>query len=119
MMDIFDATILCKNCNKKMNPIVINKSGSQLRAVECEKCHERILHPADISSLEKFNNLKGKTYNVKLRLVGNSHAISIPKEIVNFIRQQERIMDDMVRLCFEDMSRLSLRFGNLEKEDPY
>ena len=58
-----------------------------------------------------INNLKGKTYNVKLRMVGNSHAISIPKEIVNFIHEQEKMMDDMVRLCFEDMRKLSLVFG--------
>ena len=112
MTDIFDATILCKNCNKKMRQIVISKNGAQLRAVECEKCREKIIHPADLNSLEKFNDLRGKTYNVKLRVVGNSHAISIPKEIVDFIREQEKIMDDMVRLCFDDMHKLSLRFGN-------
>ena len=47
-------------------------------------------------------------------MVGNSHAISIPKEIVNFIKQQEREMDTMVRLCLEDMERLSLRFGGFD-----
>ena len=56
-------------------------------------------------------NLKGKTYNVKLRVVGNSHAISIPKEIVNFMKQQEEMMDDMVQLCFEDIRKLNLTFG--------
>jgi len=42
-----------------------------------------------------------------------------PKEIVNFMSQQERIMDDMVRLHFDDMRKLSLFFGNPEKEDMY
>jgi hypothetical protein len=95
-----------------MQTIVLNKNGSQLRAVECKTCKDKILHPADVASFEKFNNLKGKTYNVKLRVVGNSHSVSIPKEIVNFMRQQEKIMDDMVHLCFDDMRKLSLRFGN-------
>ena len=52
-----------------------------------------------------------------MRLVGNSYAVSIPKEIVSFMSTQEKIMDDMVRLCFEDLNRLSLNFGNLEKEN--
>jgi len=109
--DIFDATILCKKCEKKMQHKVLNKNGAQLRAVECPNCKNKIIHPSDLHAQEKFNNLKGKTYNVKLRIVGNSHAISIPKEIVNFIREQEKAMDDMVRLAFDDMHKLSLDFG--------
>lgn len=111
MTDIFDTTILCKNCKQEMTPTLVNKSGAELRAITCNKCNDQIIHPADLNCLNNFNNLKGKTYNVKLRMVGNSHAISIPKEIVNFIREQERMMDDMVKLAFEDMNRLSLRFG--------
>ena len=50
-----------------------------------------------------------------MRLVGNSYAVSIPKEIVSFMRDQERIMNDMVRLCFEDFGRLSLNFGDFDE----
>ena len=46
-----------------------------------------------------------------MRFVGNSYAVSIPKEIVKFMREQEKIMDDMVRLCFEEFGRISLNFG--------
>lgn len=112
MKDIFDATIICKNCNKPMISRIIEKPGAALRAVQCPECREIIYHPGDIEKYKQFNSLKGKTYNVKLRIVGNSHAVSIPKEIVDFIQQQEKIMDDMVRLCFDDMHRISLRFGN-------
>ena len=111
MKDIFEATILCKNCKEEMKPIVLTRGSSQLRAVECDKCKEKIVHPSDLDAFRQFNNLKGKTYSVKLRMVGNSHTISIPKEIVNFMKEQEKIMDDMVRLCFEDIHKLSLRFG--------
>jgi DNA-directed RNA polymerase subunit RPC12/RpoP len=116
MTDIFDTTIICKACDKKMKPIVVSKYGSELRTIQCEKCNDKIIHPSDLNALEKFNNIRGKTYNVKLRVVGNSHAISIPKEIVNFVRQQEKMMDNMVRLCFEDMGKLSLHFRNLNGE---
>jgi hypothetical protein len=114
MTDIFDNTILCKNCNKKMEKTIVNNNGLELRAVVCKPCNQTIIHPADLNSAENFKNLKDKTYNVKLRIVGNSHAISIPKEIVEFMQHQEKMMDDMVRLCFEDMNRLSLRFNNRE-----
>ena len=48
-------------------------------------------------------------------MVGNSYAVSIPKEIVDFIKEQEKIMNDMVRLCFEDFGRLSLNFLDKNK----
>ncbi len=95
-----------------MEQTFVPKNGFKLRAVKCPQCHDQIIHPADQAKYEKFDDLKGKTYNVKLRLVGNSHAVSIPKEIIDFIHKQEEVMDDMVRLCFEDMHRISLMFGD-------
>jgi hypothetical protein len=52
-----------------------------------------------------------------MRIVGNSYAVSIPKEIVDFIKQQERIMDNMVRLAFNDAHKLSMMFGKEEVEE--
>lgn len=116
MKDIFDQKIICKQCNEEMERTLIAREGIQLRAVECPSCGETITHPADEQSFGQYQNLKGKTYNVKLRVIGNSHAISIPKEIVEFIQQEEKIMNDMVRLCFEDMRRLRLDFGGIDDE---
>lgn len=111
VMDIFDAKIVCAKCNTQMEPRISMRGGAKLRAVQCPKCHEQILHPTDVANIERFSHLKGKTYNVKLRVVGNSHAISIPKEVVNFFHEQEKTTSDMVRLCFEDMKKMSLMFG--------
>tara|TARA_Y100000310_G_scaffold344303_1_gene456304 strand:+ start:4668 stop:5084 length:417 start_codon:yes stop_codon:yes gene_type:complete len=116
MVDIFDAKILCKNCNCEMKKVIVNKKGFGLRAVQCGKCNDLIVHPSDVNAMDHFKDLKGRTYRVKLRMVGNSHAISIPKEIVNFINemngQVRKDMDDMVKLCFEDFGKLSVRFGD-------
>ncbi len=109
--DIFDALIMCKNCHKEMYPTEIVKDGAVFRAVQCQKCKEIIYHPSDLERFKQFNNIRDKTFNVKLRVIGNSHAISIPKEIVEFMREQDKIMDDMVSLCFEDMRKLRLEFG--------
>lgn len=119
MTDVFDTKIVCRKCNHEMQPATIHKNGIELRAVECSNCGDKIIHPQDLNSLEHFNDLKGKTFVVKLRMVGNSHAISIPKEIIDFVNEQQRRvhnmrrqMDEMVRLCFEDFDTLKVRFGD-------
>jgi hypothetical protein len=115
MADIFDAKIMCRSCDREMDKGNVSKNGTELRAVKCTGCGKTIVHPADLNCMEHFQDLKGKVFNVKLRVVGNSHAISIPKEIVNFMNETQRNarkeMDDMVRLCFEDFRKLSLVFG--------
>jgi len=111
MTDIFDNPILCKNCNSRMKKATLEKNGFLIRAMFCDKCGHKILHPNDEAEYNKFVSLRNKEFHVKMRLVGNSYAVSIPKEIVSFIREQERIMNDMVRLCFEESGRLSLSFN--------
>ena len=115
MMDIFDNTILCKKCNVEMAKSKLVKSGFVLRVMICPKCHAKIVHPVDEEEYHKFVNLKNKKFSVKMRLVGNSYAVSIPKEIVVFMEQQEKIMNEMVNLCFEDFGRLSLNFQGIKK----
>jgi len=110
MTDIFDNTILCKDCNKPMKKAVVEKNGFHIRVLLCGKCGNKILHPADLKEYEDFQNLKKKQYKVKLRYVGNSYAVSIPKEIVEFMQDQEKKMKEMVDLVFEEMGRISLNF---------
>ena len=124
MKDIFDAKIMCEKCDAKMEPIELEKSGFVLRAVQCPQCKERIIHPGDLGNFNQYNSLRGKTYSVKLRVVGNSHAISIPKEIVDFINDMNHRMsmdmNDMVKLCFEDFGKISLNFmdEHMNRKDP-
>lgn len=110
MQDIFNNTILCQNCNTKMQKANLEKNGFVIRSVVCPKCNEKIIHPVDESEYNKFINLRKKEFHVKMRLVGNSYAVSIPKEIVSFMEEQKNMMDNMVKLCFEDMGRLTLNF---------
>jgi hypothetical protein len=60
-------------------------------------------------------------------MVGNSHAISIPKEIVDLINEQHRMMseqhkriskemEDMVKLAFDDFGSLKVTFWGDENE---
>ena len=113
MTDIFDQKILCGKCNSKMEKSEISKNGFIFRTMLCpnKKCSEKIIHPADESEYNKFINLRNKEFKVKMRLVGNSYAVSIPMEIVNFMNEQQKKMNEMVKLSFENMGRLSLNFN--------
>ena len=113
-MDIFDNAILCKKCNVVMNPILVSKNGFNLRAVKCAKCSSIVVHPDDKHEYDNFMRLKNKEFEVKMRMVGNSYAVSIPREIVDFMREQEKMINDMVRLNFEEAGRLSLMFNTPE-----
>ncbi len=118
MADIFDQKILCRKCNSKMQKVNVSKNGFIFRAVVCSngKCNEKIIHPADEAEYNKFINLRNKEFRVKMRMVGNSYAVSIPMEIAQFMNERKRKMDEMVRLCFEDAGRLSLNFNMPEIE---
>lgn len=118
-MDIFDNTIICKKCKKEMKRVMVERSGFEMRAMECHNCGQRSYHPADLEEYNKFNELKNKNFKVKLRQVGNSYAVSIPKEFIDFFSDFERMekeMNQMVRLALEDFNRLSLSFSD-EDED--
>jgi len=102
----------------------LSRDGFILRIVECGKCGDKIIHPVDEQEYMKFRELKKKQFNVKMRLVGNSYAVSIPKEIVSFMNEMDqqmhnhsKMVDNMVKLCFEDMGRVSLNFRELGDEE--
>jgi hypothetical protein len=110
MSDIFDNTILCKDCGKKMLPVKVSKDGFLMRAVSCEPCKNQVLHPEDLKEYSDFQNLRKKNFKVKLRYVGNSYAVSIPREIIDFMNEQENEMNEMVELCLEEFGIVSLHF---------
>ncbi len=118
MSDIFDNAIICNKCNVRMKPTDIERSGFVLRAVQCPKCSERIIHPKDEQEFQQFSQLKNQRFVVKMRMVGNSYAVSIPHEIVDFMKEQEKMMDDFVRVAFNDARKLSLFFGEERTERP-
>ena len=122
-MDLFENTVLCKDCGKKMRRAFVEKDGFRIRALQCPSCSNKILHPSDVEEYNKFNSLKNRQFHVKLRLVGNSYTVSIPREIVNFMQEAEQEMNSMrrkmheemqrmVTLAMEDSNRIALSFNN-------
>jgi hypothetical protein len=117
MSDIFNNIILCKNCKKPMKNFLMSKNGFNLRIKKCEKCNLSLIHPQDKMEYKNFIRLKQKEYSVKMRRVGNSYTVSIPREIVNFMKEQEKMIDNMVKLSFEETGRLKLLFNTPEMNE--
>ena len=117
MADIFDNIILCKECNSKMQKVQFLKNGFTFRAIQCPKCNAKIIHPQDEAEYQQYLNIRNKHYSVKLRMVGNSYTVSIPREIINFINEQNKMMDELVSLSFERMGKLSLIFDSVYEND--
>jgi hypothetical protein len=111
-MDIFDNKIICKNCNIEMQRVSYPKNGFVFRAVKCPKCNKKIIHPGDEQEYQRYLGLKNKRFCVKLRMVGNSYAVSIPREIINFINEQNRSINELVKLSFDSMGKLTLIFND-------
>ncbi len=124
MKDIYENTILCDNCNTKTIKGQTIKDGVPLRTWKCFKCNQLWYHPGDLNDYENFSRLRSKTFQVKLRMVGNSYTVSIPREIIEFeemrssidedikieINRMENLMNRMVHLCMESPDKLTLSF---------
>lgn len=115
-MDIYDNTILCKRCNKQMDRIVITKDGYNLRAWRCPECKVIQLHPLDSEKYNEFQRLKQRDFEVKLRMIGNSFCVSIPREIIEFEKEMQRKMNNMIRMSLENPGTLTLHFNRKIKK---
>ena len=116
MKDMFDADIVCNQCNIKTNKGCQVRDGFKIRFSECPKCKEKFYHPADIREYQEFKTLKRRHFNVKLRMVGNSFSVTIPREIIDFeekFAQMEKEMNQMLRLSLDEPGKLSLRFRKI------
>ncbi len=112
MADVFDNTMICDACNKKTVKGEAIKDGFKIRFWRCPSCKQVWSHPRDLEEYKKFKDLKEKDFSVKLRMVGNSYTISIPREIISF---HEIKHDEFVRLAMEDRERVVLYFSRMAK----
>ena len=116
MKDIFETTIICDECDSKTEKILTEKEGFRIRAWRCKDCQKIWPHPLDMQEYENFQKLRSKQFQVKLRLVGNSYTISIPREIIEFEEEMRREIDDMIRLSLDSPEKLSIYFsGKLKR----
>lgn len=116
MKDIFENTIVCDECSQKTEKIRTYKDGFQVRAWRCNTCQKLWQHPLDSQRYEEFQKLRSREFQVKLRLVGNSYTISIPREIIEFEERMRREIDDMIRISLDSPEKLNIFFsGKLKR----
>ena len=108
MADIFETTVMCEDCNKKTTKHEIFRNGFKIRTWECPSCGKVWHHPADKQAYDDFQKLKEKEFQVKLRMVGNSYAISIPHEIIEFEEEFNRELNELISVSMEEPGKLSL-----------
>ena len=96
-----------------MQPQAFEQDGFLIRSLHCPQCGHRLDHPGDLRDYADYLKIRGHDFNVKLRMVGNSFCVSIPKEIVSFLREFHHDVDDfqdLVRLHLEKPGKVSLFF---------
>ncbi|MEK6907463.1 MAG: hypothetical protein AABW45_02950 [Nanoarchaeota archaeon] len=108
MADLFETTVVCDKCNKKTNKQQLVKNGFRIRAWECPNCGKIWEHPADKQAQDDFQKLKEKEFQVKLRMVGNSYTVSIPREIIEFEEEFNRELNELISLSMEEPGKISL-----------
>jgi ribosomal protein L37AE/L43A len=121
MKDLAESSIFCEKCNRKAQKGEILREGFRIRIWQCPDCREVWYHPLDLNEYEQFKKLRNRQFQVKLRMVGNSWAVSIPREIIEFQQDMENEMKKhmehmsrIVRLCMEEPGKLSLFFNEKE-----
>jgi hypothetical protein len=110
MSDIFNAKVLCDTCNTKMGKGEVIRGGFRVRALACQGCNKTYLHPEDEQKLKQFSKLRNKKFQVKLRMVGNSYTISIPREIISYQDEIQKNLNKMLYLALEEPEKLSIFF---------
>ena len=106
-MDLLENDVLCKECKVPMDKDQAIKDGFKLRTFQCPNCKKTYFHPVDLERYEQYHKLKEKEFNMKLRQIGNSFCISIPREIVRFSHAQE---NSIVSISMENPERIGIIF---------
>ena len=86
--DIWEAEHFCQNDNYRMSKAKVVVEGMSVRAWECRKCNETVLHPEDAQKMLVFNKLK-HGIPVKVGKLGEALMVRIPKEFAQFYSIQK------------------------------
>lgn len=91
---IFNA-MECEKCGARMKSVPLQMYGERFRAKECVSCGHRTV-PLDVAIRISEKNVPKMEMKKKIIRVGDSSAITIPKEIRHFFSP-----GDDVLFCFE------------------
>ncbi len=112
MRDVYDTIVNCDECTKPTEKCESIKDGFMIRCWRCNNCRKQWLHPGDLEEYKRFIELKRKDFEVKLRQVGNSWSVSIPKEIIRF---EEVSQTKVIRMSLDEPGKLSIFFQRVRR----
>ena len=69
-------------CGGMAGKSTVNYKGYEVRGWTCKKCKKEYIHPEDSLKISKLEALKKNGIKVKVRTVGQSLVITLPKELV-------------------------------------
>src|SRR3989339_500737 len=77
----------------------------EIRGWVCAKCKKEYIHPEDSMKISKLEELKKSNPSVKIRTVGQSLVITLPKEIVDVYDLEK---GEIVRLNPENLKKIEI-----------
>lgn len=103
-MELSQLQLKCQ-CRGNMKKIQTDLKGIPVRGWSCNRCGEVLIHPKDADmAVSLYNAKKRKELEVKVREVGDSQVVTIPK----IIREYKDIKKGMILEWGIEDSKLTL-----------
>ncbi|MBI4171022.1 MAG: hypothetical protein HY514_04955 [Candidatus Aenigmarchaeota archaeon] len=104
-VDINKWTEIPCECGGMAGRSTVKYKDYEVRGWVCKKCKKEYIHPEDSLKISRFEALKKSRVRVKIRTVGQSLVITLPKEITELYGLQK---GETVGLSPESMTRIGI-----------
>ena len=92
-------------CGDMAGKSAIKYKSYEVRGWICKKCGKEYIHPEDSLKISKLEALKKNGIRVKVRTVGQSLVITLPKELVDIYGLEK---GEIVELTPENMRKIEI-----------
>jgi len=92
-------------CGAMASRCTVKYRNYEVRGWVCKKCKKEYIHPEDSLKVSKLEALKKSHLRVKIRTVGQSLVITLPKEIAELYGLEK---GETVELSPENMKKIEI-----------
>ena len=92
-------------CGHMASKSTVKHKDYEVRGWVCKKCKKEYIHPEDSIKISKLEALKKTGIKVKIRTVGQSLVITLPKELAELYELEQ---GEMVELTPENLRRIEI-----------